>query len=241
MGKSIASGGGADAYIPILATTYNEQTSGAQRSVSSSSAADTGAGTGARTVMITYYDSSMAGPLTDTVTLSGVTGVNTTATNICFIEKMEVATVGSSGRNAGVITLHTGTGGPPSPTLATLGTGNLFIDTIGSPAVNGDNRTLWAQHHVASTKTATFSTVTAGTTGNQTGVVFVVVRMGSLTTAPEVIVGDPLAVGLNATGVVRQLGIPIKIVGPALVRLIVVPAGNGTTFWGSFDFSEVPT
>lgn len=239
MGKSIPSGSGTDAYIPILATAYNEPTVGAQRSMSSSSAADTAAGTGARTVEITYYTSAFAGPFTETVTLNGTAAVNTVATDICFIEKMIVKTAGTSNRNAGTITLFNATAGGGG-TLGILGVANLFVDTFGSPAVNGDNRTLWAHHYVASGMTATFSTVTAGTTGNQTGVVYLVAKM-PLITSPEVIVGDPLAIGLNATGVVRQLGIPIKIVGPAKVQLVVTPAGNGTSFYGSFDFSEVAT
>lgn len=235
-GKSIASGSGTDAYIPILATTYNEPTSGAQRSMSSASAADTSAGTGARAVRIRYYLVDFTGPFYETVTLNGTTAVNTVATDICFIDEMVVLTAGTSGRNAGVITLFAGTGGGGG-VVGTIGTANLFVDTIGSPAVNGDNKTLWAQHYIPPDTVTTFATVTAGTTGNQTGVVFLVAR-GPLVTSPEVIVGDPLAVGLNATGVVRQLGIPLKIVGPSRIRLIVVPAGNGTTFWGSFDFSE---
>lgn len=239
MGKSISAGLGADAYIPILATTYNEQTSDAQRSISSASAADTAAGTGARTVRIRYYTSAFAGPFYETVSLNGVTPVNTVATNICFIDELVVLTAGTSGRNAGVITLFAGTGGGGG-TIGILGTANLFVDMIGSPAVNGDNKTLWAQHYVPVGKTATFATVTGGTTGNQTGVIFLVGR-GPLVTSPEVIIGDPLAVGLNATCVVRQLGIPIQVIGPSRVRLVVVPAGSGTTYWGSFDFSEVNT
>jgi hypothetical protein len=238
-GKSIASGSGADAYIPIYATVYNEQTSNAQRSMSSASAADAAAGTGARTVEIEYHDSAFAGPFFETVTLNGVTPVNTVATDICFINRMVVKTAGSSGRNAGIITLFAATGGGGGA-VASVGTANLFVDTIGSPAVNGDNSTLLAHHYIPNGKTATLATVTGGTTGNQTGVIFLVAR-GPLVTSPEIIIGDPLTVGLNATGVVRQLGIPIKIVGPSRVRLVAVPAGNGTSYWGSFDFSEVNT
>ena len=48
-------------------TTYTEQTTNAQRSFASSSANDTAAGTGARTIKITYYDASGNGPYTETV------------------------------------------------------------------------------------------------------------------------------------------------------------------------------
>jgi hypothetical protein len=240
MGKSIPSGSGTDAYIPLYATVYNEPTSEAQRSVSSTVAADAAAGTGARTVRITYQNSALTGPFTEIVTLNGTTTVNTVATNIRFIEKIEVVTAGTSSRNAGVITLFGSTGGGGG-TVTSIGTQNLFVDTIGSPAVNGDNRTLLAHHYVPSTKTATFSTVTGGTTGNQNGLMFLVCKNPTVTNDPETVVGDLLTVGLNATGLVRELAIPITIEGPAKLTLIVVPAGNGTSFYGSFDFSEVNT
>lgn len=88
----------------VLATTYNEPTSNAQRSISSSSADDSAAGIGARSVRITYYDQVMAGPFTEDVVLNGLSPVNTVASNLCFIERIEVLTVGSSGNNGGVLT-----------------------------------------------------------------------------------------------------------------------------------------
>lgn len=92
-------------------TTYTEQASNAKRSIVSSSASDTSAGTGARTVKLTYLDSSNNGPFTETLTLNGTTAVNTVATDICYIEKIEVLSYGSFGANIGTISLKAATGG----------------------------------------------------------------------------------------------------------------------------------
>jgi hypothetical protein len=110
-GGVVLGGSTANTLQVMRATTYTEPTSAAQRSLASASANDAAAGTGGRTVKITYYDGAGAGPLTETVTLNGTSAVNTVATNIQFIEKMEVVTVGSLGANAAAITLYGSTGG----------------------------------------------------------------------------------------------------------------------------------
>jgi len=71
-------GGTAGSLNVVRATTYTEQTVNAQRSFASSSASDTGAGTGAQQVTLTYYDATGAGPFTEVVTLAGVVAVATT-------------------------------------------------------------------------------------------------------------------------------------------------------------------
>lgn len=119
-------------------TAYTEQTSNAQRSVGSSSANDAAAGTGARTVRITYFSwdgTTMLGPFTETVALNGTTPVNTVGTNICFIEKMEVLSVGSGGVAAGTISLFAATAG-----------GGGTIGTIATGAI----ATAWAHHYIGS-------------------------------------------------------------------------------------------
>jgi hypothetical protein len=99
---------------PIRPSTYTPQAAGAQRSVNSTSANDTAAGTGARTIRITYYTQTgtgtLAGPFTEDITLNGTTGVNTVATNIRYISEIEVLTAGTGGVNAGAIQVWTGTG-----------------------------------------------------------------------------------------------------------------------------------
>lgn len=99
---------------PIRPATYTPQAAGAQRSVNSTNANDTAAGTGARTIRITYYTQTgtgtLAGPFYEIVTLNGTTGVNTVATNIRYISELEVLTAGTGGVNAGAIQVWTGLG-----------------------------------------------------------------------------------------------------------------------------------
>src|SRR5579885_903292 len=73
----------------IRATTYTPQGTDAQRSIKSSSSSDSASGTGAQTIIINYLNTSFQ-LLTDTVTLNGTTAVNTNATDIAFIESMQV-------------------------------------------------------------------------------------------------------------------------------------------------------
>jgi len=75
--------------------------------VSSGSANDAAAGTGARTVLITGLDTNYA-VISETVTLNGQTAVNT-ANSYLRINGMEVLTTGSGNTSAGVIYIGTGT------------------------------------------------------------------------------------------------------------------------------------
>lgn len=68
----------------------------------SSSANDTAAGTGARTISVTGLNTSFA-RFTETVTLNGTTAVAMATSNILFIDKITVATAGSGLVNAGII------------------------------------------------------------------------------------------------------------------------------------------
>lgn len=74
----------------------------------SSSANDTSAGTGARTISVTGVDTSYAA-FTETLTMNGQTSVTFTTTNILGINNVTVLTAGSGGSNAGVIRCGTGT------------------------------------------------------------------------------------------------------------------------------------
>ena len=75
--------------------------------VSSGSANDAAAGTGARTVFINGLDASYA-VISETVTLNGQTAVNTTNSYL-RINGMEVLTAGSGNTAAGIIYIGTGT------------------------------------------------------------------------------------------------------------------------------------
>ena len=75
--------------------------------ISSSSASDTSAGTGARTVHIEGLDGGY-NVVSETVTLNGQTAVNTTNSYL-YVNAFYVVTVGSGGVNAGNINAGTGT------------------------------------------------------------------------------------------------------------------------------------
>jgi hypothetical protein len=75
--------------------------------ISSSSANDTSAGTGARTVAIVGVDGDY-NVVSETVTLNGQTAVNTTNSYL-YVNEFYVTSVGSGGVNAGNINAGTGT------------------------------------------------------------------------------------------------------------------------------------
>lgn len=135
-------------------TTYTEQTANFQGSIRSSVAADTALGTGARTVKITYLAQDYTGPFTETVTLNGTTWVNLVSLDHCYIEDIEVMTVGTGLVNAGTITLVTG--------LAGAGT------TVGSIAI-GANLAYWAHHYVPTGKTGNVTGVNFGSSSSIAG------------------------------------------------------------------------
>ena len=217
----------------IRATTYTEQTSAAQRSLKSSSANDASGNTGARTVIITYFDATGAGPFTETVTMNGLTAVNTTNTNICFIEKMVVSTVGGNGSNVGTISIFTTTGGGGSA-FGSIGVGNIV-------STAGDNRTLWSHHYVASGKTASILTISGGTTGNQSGIIFLRVASPTIANNAEFQVTEAIATvsAAGSSSVFRVAGAPLQIAGPARITQYLVPNGSNTTFYGGFEYSEL--
>ena len=76
-----------------------------QMEVVSSSASDTSAGTGARTVEVFYLDNTLA-ECSEIITLNGVTPVATTATNIYRINAFRVKTTGAGLQNAGNIDIR---------------------------------------------------------------------------------------------------------------------------------------
>lgn len=210
--------------VVVRGTTYTEPTSAAQRSIKSSSANDTAAGTGARTVRITYFDGSMNGPYSEVVTMNGTGVAATVATNIRFIEKLEIVTAGSNSANVGIISLYTNNSG---------GSG-----VIGSIAA-GDSTTYWGHHYVASGKTCYINHVrVAGT-----------VTAGScyLRTTGNPISGTGVAVTKTATlshagGGTSEFSwsTPVAIIGPDLVIAYETPAAiTASTVSATFDFIEI--
>lgn len=229
-GSKFAFGRITTAATPIVSveqTTYTEQTTNGQRSIASASAADAAAGTGARTVTITYYDQTGAGPLSETLTLNGTTGVNTVNTNICFIENIKVATIGSGTANAGIITL-----------FAAINKGGATIGTI---AV-GDNQTFWCHHYIPTGKTCFISGFSIGNNSSVAGGGgLFVLKAGTPTVANtvELQVGDFCTISGASSTNTRNYSSPIQVTGPARVKAYVTPyATAAVTQFASFDFID---
>lgn len=92
--------------------------------ISSSSANDASAGTGARTITISGLDANYD-EISESVTLNGQTAVNTTQAFL-RVFRMIVDTAGSGGQNAGVIYAGTGTvtSGVPANKYGTIAVGD---------------------------------------------------------------------------------------------------------------------
>jgi len=217
----------ATTQVSVRRTAYTEQTTNAQRSIQSANANDTAAGTGARTVLITYFDQTGAGPFTETITLNGVTCVATVSSTIAFIEKMEVLTVGSTGSNVGILTLR-----------ATNACGGATIGTIAAT----DKRTFWAHHYVASGKVANITGVSVshnGTTVGSGGVFLL--RAAPIPSANQVEaqISDFIRLYGQSSTFSRVYSSPIKVTGPARITFFVTPeTGSSTVYRGSMDFYE---
>lgn len=207
-------------------TAYSLQTVNAQRSMSSSSANDTAAGSGARTVKITYLNAAGAGPFTETITLNGTSAVNTVATDICHIEKMEVISTGTSLVNAGVITLFTAAAGGGS-TFGTIGTGAC--------------RTFWCHHFIPADRTCYVTrmhyanTASASTDGAQFAL-----EAFHFTNFAQKQIGDiGLNNGFSSASQIRPYDDEaLEVVGPAFIVGYVTPLtvtamthGLGFDYW----------
>ncbi len=217
----------ATTQVPVNSTTYTEQTTNGQRSIASANANDTAAGTGARTVQITYYDQTGAGPFTENLTLNGTTGVNTVSTTICFIENIKVLTVGSTGSNVGIISLYTA-----------INKGGSVFGTIAATA----NQTFWTHHYVPSGKTSFisgFSGGTSGTSSSQNGNFVLKATTPTIANSAEIQVSDNVIATGAGNSVARVYNSPIQIVGPARVRALVTPGATSTyTTFASFDYID---
>jgi len=229
-GLIVLGGGTANTKVVMRATAYTEQASATQRSIVSASALDTAAGTGARTVRLTYFDNTGAGPLTEVLTLNGVTPVDTGSTTIRFIEKLEVVTVGSLGANAGIITLRAAAGGGGA-VVGTLGVGNILTAV-------GDNTTLWGHHYVASAYTVQLAVLngSAQSGGSGTNARFYTTYSEPLVAnSAEVLIGD---VVLMQGSFLRAFDFHPAKPGFGRITAYGIPGVNNATLHMAFDWSE---
>lgn len=213
--------------VPIRATSYNEQAANATRSISSSSASDAAAGVGARQVLINYYTATFTGPFTTTVTLNGTTPVNLSVSDVCYVDSMDVVSVGSTGNNVGILTLFVATAG-----------GGGTIGTIAAAA----NQTYWAHHYVPTGRTCLITAI-SGSNDHKTDNTVIALKGKTLGgTAPDIVVSDFVRAGGTANQITRSYGSPLRVVGPARLLLYGKPETSAAiNSNGSFDFYEQPT
>lgn len=211
----------------VRRTAYTEQASDATRSISSANAADTSAGTGARTLRITYYTSAGVGPLTTDVTLNGTTAVATSVSNICFIENIFVLTAGSGLTNAGIITLFVNNVG-----------GGGTIGTINA----GDKQTFWAHHYVPTGKICKVTGISCshnGTTVGSGAVFTLEATSASLVNAIAVQVSDFVRLYGQSSTFSRAYQSPILVTGPAKLFLTCTPESTTSVVYrAAIDFFE---
>lgn len=199
---------------------WNDPGSAGQRGVVSSNSNDSSGGTGARTVRITYYPGDGTGPLTEDVTMNGTTAVSTTATDIRFVESVEVLTVGSNGAPVGDIDV----------TQNTNGTG-----TVLSRMNTGENRTYYAQHWIPSGTTMNLTAIYLGSlAASQSGTPGRVLgrRQASLTANSAVV--DVIFTPRTAPDlptVTVPYDPPLQLAGPQMFNLWIRADSNTNTEW----------
>jgi hypothetical protein len=214
--------------VLVRRTAYTEPTSAATRSISSSNANDSSAGTGARIVRIIYYDNTGAGPFTTTVTLNGTTAVNTSVSNIRFIEHIEVISVGSTGSNTGILTLFGSTGGAGG--------------TVGTVAAT-NNQTFWTHHYVPLGRIGYVTGISCshnGTTVGSGGVFIIFAQLTNATTEPNKQISDSVRCYGQSSTFARNYASPIVVPGPARIEVRVTPeTSSSTVYRASLDFYEI--
>lgn len=212
-------------FAAVRASAYSEPSSNAQRSLASSDAADASAGTGARVVRITYFDSSLSGVLTEDVTLSGTTPVNTVASDICFIESIVVISAGSQLANVGTVTLFAGTAG-----------GGGAIGSV----LPGDNQSQWCHHYVAASARAKLTGFSGHSRGPAGGTLHIRQTLPTIANTPETTIAPVIRLSPGVDAHIPFDRSPIIVVGPARIAAYVKPESPISNDWqAGFDYYEV--
>lgn len=192
--------------------------------LTSSSANDSGSGTGAQKIRVTYYLQSGSGPFTFDATMNGATGVGTPA--LSYIEKLEVIQVGSGGTTSGTIFM------------------SIFSPLTNVTSMNpGETETFFCHHFVPLGKTSYITGITISHTGIATG-------NGGLFNLKKQslpLSSHPLT---NALGTIHLTGTngtinvifptPVAIVGPAYFIGYVTPDATTTnTYFSSINLYDI--
>ena len=185
--------------------------------VSSSSTADTSAGTGARTVELFGLDADY-NEINETITLNGQTAVNTTKEYL-RINRMIVRSAGSGEQNAGVI--YAGTG-----TVTTGVPANVYASVNG---VTGTNQSLMALWTVPAGYTAYLLQydISNGTTSNTPAVCKLILAVrpyGEVFQSKDV---KSLTTGMH---IEERLSIPIRIEEKTDIEIRAISSSNSVSF-----------
>jgi hypothetical protein len=186
----------------------------------------TSVGTGALSVLITYFTSTGLGPYSETLTLDGIDSVNTISSDICYIERMEVITAGPSGSNAGTITLH-----------SAVDKGGTAIGTIAP----NDNKTFWGHHYVATGKTCYISGISGSSsrTNNSSSLLFIRQRPIGVTSSTDMQLNGDLKIYNKDSSIVRNYNSQISVTGPTrLIIYVKSESSSSQTINAEFDFTE---
>lgn len=208
--------------VNVRGTAYVAQAAAAQRSIVSTSALDTAAGTGARTVTINYLDSNMV-LKQETIALNGITPVNTVNVDIRYIESMVVATSGTDFTNDGAINLMTGLAG---------------AGTIWAAMAALDGATFYCHHYVPAGVTCYVlkhtgcGTLAAGRT-------LLIVAGDPRVVGPLQQVGD-IILHLAGGSEDHDYRVPLVVVGPNLIiaRENPVASAAGNLAYASIDYVQ---
>ncbi len=196
---------------------YSYLTAATVLKVSSSSTADTSAGTGARTVELFGLDANY-NEINETITLNGQTVVNTTKEYL-RINRMVVRSAGSGGSNAGVI--YAGTG-----TVTTGVPANVYASVNG---VTGANQSLMALWTVPAGYTAYLLQydISNGTTSNTPTVCKLVLAVRPY---GEVFQSKDVKSLTTSMHIEERFSIPIKIEEKSDIEVRALSSSNSVTF-----------
>jgi len=191
--------------------------------LASGSANDAAAGTGMRTVEVYGLQTWDSEETSETVTLNGLTGVNTTNSYV-IIHRMKGLTFGSGNTNAGIIT-------------ATAATDSTVTAAIQA----GEGQTLMAIYGVPSTQDILVkhvdASIDAGSVANVT--MRLLVREDADTSGTSFVTKDKTVIAAAAPWD-RAYDIPKKYSGPCVVKLQATSDTNNVTTTGGFDAVLIP-
>ncbi|MGI0058134.1 MAG: hypothetical protein ACREBJ_00055 [Nitrosotalea sp.] len=209
--------------VAVQATTYTQQSANFTGSIKSSSANDTSSGTGANSITINYVDETGTISDTEVATLNGTTAVNLVSTDKCFIESIQVTTVGSDGYNDGIISLFTGAGG--------AGT------TVASIAA-GDNRTYLGHHYMVEGITSNIIGMTGFNNGSNSSIFTIYAQAIPVANQVNLQISDWINI-YETSQLVRVYNQFIKVHGPAVIQIYCSPMSASTIKnYASFDYYD---